>query len=68
MILTINGKNRDVTQSATVEALVLSLGLEAPEGGVAVALNGEVLRRGEWKNQTLKENDKIEIVRATQGG
>jgi sulfur carrier protein len=35
--------------------------------GVAVALNGEVVRRQEW-NRPVRNGDELEIVRATQGG
>ena len=36
--------------------------------GVAVALNGAVVRRAEWAATPLKAGDVVEIVRAMQGG
>ena len=36
--------------------------------GVAVALNGAVVRRAEWGTTPLKCGDVVEIVRAMQGG
>jgi len=36
--------------------------------GVAVALNGAVVRRADWAATPLKAGDVIEIVRAMQGG
>ena len=36
--------------------------------GVAVALNGNVVRRAEWGATPLKCGDVVEIVRAMQGG
>jgi sulfur carrier protein len=36
--------------------------------GVAVALNGAVVRRAEWDTTLLKGGDVVEIVRAMQGG
>jgi len=36
--------------------------------GVAVARNGEVVRRAEWPATALAEGDRIELVSATQGG
>jgi sulfur carrier protein len=36
--------------------------------GVAVALNGVVVRRADWAATPLKGGDVIEIVRAMQGG
>jgi len=36
--------------------------------GVAVALNGVVVRRADWAATPLKAGDAVEIVRAMQGG
>ena len=36
--------------------------------GIAVAVNNIVVPRTEWQNRILNENDKITIIRATQGG
>lgn len=36
--------------------------------GVAVAMNGSVVRRGLWAETTIQPNDKLEIVTARQGG
>ena len=41
---------------------------EAPPIGVAVALNGVVVRRAEHSTTRLKDGDEIEIIRAVQGG
>jgi sulfur carrier protein len=36
--------------------------------GIAVAVNNAVVPKTEWQNKILNENDKITIIRATQGG
>lgn len=36
--------------------------------GIAVAVNNVVVPKSEWQNKILNENDKITIIRATQGG
>ncbi len=36
--------------------------------GIAVAVNNAVIPKAEWQNKILNENDKITIIRATQGG
>ncbi len=41
---------------------------EAPQIGVAVALNGVVVRRADHQTTRLKDGDEIEIIRAVQGG
>ncbi|MFC4333699.1 sulfur carrier protein ThiS [Salininema proteolyticum] len=35
--------------------------------GIAVAVNGEVVPRGEWA-RALDDGDKVEVLTATQGG
>jgi thiamine biosynthesis protein ThiS len=35
---------------------------------VAVAINERVVRRQEWTEETLAEDDTVEIIQAQQGG
>ncbi len=68
MIVTVNGEERRFAAGATVASLVASMDVE-PEGrGVAVALNGEVVRRGSWQQTGLPDGARIEVVTAVQGG
>jgi sulfur carrier protein len=40
-----------------------------PEGrGVAVALDGEVVPRGQWQRTDLDDGARVEVVVAVQGG
>ncbi|MEM1347003.1 MAG: sulfur carrier protein ThiS [Myxococcota bacterium] len=53
------------------DALGAALGAElaaAGARGVAVAVNGRVVRRAEWGERTLAQGDRVEIIRAVQGG
>jgi sulfur carrier protein len=36
--------------------------------GVAVAVDGEVVRRAEWEKTRLESDQSVEVVRAVQGG
>ena len=36
--------------------------------GIALAVNEKVVPKTEWEKFLLKENDKIIIIKATQGG
>lgn len=36
--------------------------------GIAVAVNNNVIPKAEWQQKVLANNDKITIIRATQGG
>ena len=69
MNLVINGEDRTVDggRSATVEGLLAILDIEARRG-VAVAVNDEVVPRSRWKDTSLADGDRVEIIRATQGG
>jgi len=62
----VNGGERDVAATATVEALVAEL---APwRKGVAVAVNGMVVPRDAWTATVLTEGDRVEVLSAVQGG
>jgi sulfur carrier protein len=50
----------------TVASLVDSLRIETR--GVAVAVNGDVVRRGDWDVTALVDGDAVEIVNAAAGG
>jgi sulfur carrier protein len=43
-------------------------GVDDRKGGVAVALNGEVVPRADWAQTSLKSDDKVEIVQIVRGG
>ncbi len=64
--ITLNGRRRELDGPKTVAALVDSMGL-APRQ-VAVALNGEVVPRGDWAATEIADGDTVEIVRAVGGG
>jgi len=36
--------------------------------GVAIALNNKVIPRSEWVNCKINRNDKLILIKATQGG
>lgn len=38
------------------------------KGGIAVAINGDIIPKKEWENTNLKELDKVLIITAAQGG
>ena len=69
MIVELNGEPREVADDATVATLVSLLAPAAPDArGVAVALSGEVIPRGEWATTPVGEGAQIEVVAAIQGG
>jgi sulfur carrier protein len=66
MQVQVNGEWRDFPDDSTVEQLVREAGI--PERGVAVALNGEVVRRGQWTETVVAKGARIDILTAVQGG
>ena len=68
MDLKINGTPRTVAGEPTVAQLLEQLQVPTAQGGIAVCVNGEVLRRADWGQIMLHAADEIEIVQATQGG
>ena len=66
MRVTVNGQSTE-TPAATVADLVAELA-EGRGGGVAVALNGEVVPRSDWARAALRDEDSIEVLTAVAGG
>lgn len=62
----INGRDERLA-CATVAELLAARGI-ASARGVAVAVNGEVVPSGAWRERRLAAGDKIEIVRPFGGG
>jgi len=65
--LRINGEEAEVA-AATVAELLAARGIDPEARFLAVAVNGEVVRRAEWPLQALAPGDAVEIVRPLQGG
>lgn len=68
-VITVNGASRDDLPSGlTVAALVEAHGLPAEGRGVAVAVDGEVVPRGQWAEVVIAPGAAVELVQAIQGG
>lgn len=65
--LRVNGEERLFAGVADVAALVRTLAGGEAEG-VAVAVNGEIVPRKQWREREVQDGDAIEIVRPVQGG
>lgn len=62
----VNGSEQP--DAATVAALLERLGLGEGARGVAVALDGAVVPRSEWRSAPLAPGVRVEVVGAIQGG
>lgn len=67
-MITLNGQRTDLQAGATLAAALARLGLQAQARGVAVAVDGEVVRRSEWDSYALAEGAQVEVLTAMQGG
>lgn len=69
MYVTVNGDQCDIDDQTSVEALLSNLrGCEGDSRGVAVAVNDEVVPRQKWPALILKNEDRVLVITATQGG
>jgi sulfur carrier protein len=68
MRIVVNGDETELADGTTVEAALAELEVHAAGRGVAVAVDAEVLPRGEWAAHELQEGARVEILRAIQGG
>ena len=64
----VNGEPRELPDDATVESAVQALGAADGGRGVAVALDGEVVPRGQWPSTAVREGQRLEVLHAVQGG
>lgn len=64
----VNGEPRELPAGATVEDAVRAAGALDGGRGVAVALDGEVVPRGEWATTQVRDGQQLEVVHAVQGG
>jgi sulfur carrier protein len=66
--IVLNGEAQELPEGATVESAVMATGAPANGRGVAVAVDGEVVPRGEWSTTTVSEGQQVEVLHAVQGG
>jgi thiamine biosynthesis protein ThiS len=66
MTARINGEARVVPDGSTIADLLESFGL--PAKSVLVERNGEPVGRDDFSHQTIREDDRIEIISMVAGG
>jgi len=68
VIVELNGTRAELAEDATVADAVRELGVDGESRGVAVAVDGEVIRKAAWRETKLRSDQSVEVVRAVQGG
>jgi sulfur carrier protein len=65
-VIHVNGEPSALAPGTTVAELLRELG--APDRGVAVAIDAEVVPRGAWDGVTVPDGARVEVLTAVQGG
>jgi sulfur carrier protein len=65
--LKVNGVHEEVAAANLVE-LLSARGIEPGVRFLAIAVNGTLVRRSEWRSTRLSPGDEVEIVRPIHGG
>ena len=66
VLLKVNGEPFETAPGSTVDQVVGAV--TTLSSGVAAAVNGAVIPRGQWAATELRDGDQVEIVTAVQGG
>lgn len=66
MQIHVNGEILETAAALTVQALVAQQQLAGQR--MAVEVNGEVVPRSRWGEVSLRDGDRVELVRAIGGG
>jgi sulfur carrier protein len=64
----VNGETLDLDGAPSVRDVVTRVESNSARGGLAVALNGEVVPRAEWDRTSLEPGDRVEVLNAVGGG
>lgn len=67
MKVTVNGQSRQISEGRTVAGVLREIGVSEIKG-VAVAVDAEVVPAAQWDVHLIKEGQRIEVLRAVQGG
>ena len=65
--VTINRESFTLPETGTLADVLPLLEILRPDG-IAIAVNDNVIPKGEWSEYRLEANDKVFVIRATQGG
>ena len=67
MNIFVNNKQQELPAQARIQDALDTLNIPSVKG-IAIAINNNVIPKAEWETYTLSENDKVTLIKATQGG
>ncbi|WP_165733314.1 sulfur carrier protein ThiS [Polaribacter sp. 20A6] len=62
----VNQENHQFSENLAVTELIRLL--EIKTNGIAVAINGSVVKKSDWSLRLLQNSDEVLIIKSTQGG
>jgi sulfur carrier protein len=68
MKIRVNGEEREFGELRTVADLLREMQIDPAQGGIAVAVNQDVVTRARLSEAPVRDGDRVEIVHAVQGG
>lgn len=68
MKVALNGEPVELPDEASLADAVTAAGADPARRGLAAAVDGEVVPKGDWATLSLVEGQDVEVVRAVQGG
>ena len=67
MEITFNNNPQQIKEQSSVQIIINDL-IGEKQKGIAVAVNGTVVPKAQWDSYELQPNDKVLVIKATQGG
>jgi len=67
-MITLNGESCELRAGESIARALEALGVQDEARGVAVAVDGEVVPRAQWRTFALADGARIEVLTAMQGG
>ena len=66
MKITLNGKEKEVTQSLNLRGIINQFGKNTQR--IIAEVNGEIIKTPQWDQTILKDGDQVELVSFVGGG
>ena len=67
MKIAVNNNTYEISENTNIIKLLEIIEVSETQG-MAIAVNNTVVPKLDWKNFILKEDDKVLLIKATQGG
>ena len=62
----VNDKTKTINSDTSLDVVLGQL--EIASKGIAIAVNQEIIPKDKWGETKLNKNDKVLVIKATQGG